>query len=187
MKTLKTLVVTGTLATLWLAASLAGAQSRTIQGESMSATVTVMAIEQSTRTLTVKDENGFFETLQAPPGMTRFSELKVGDRITARYYTNVVVRLKKPGEAAVDLDTAALTKNDPTGTAGGTAAVQRTITVVVTEKDPATSSVTVKGPNNYVYSRKVADKKAFDTLKVGDQLDMTWTEALLISVDSPTK
>jgi hypothetical protein len=172
---------------MWFAASLAGAQSRTIQGESVSATVTVMAIEQSTRTMTVKDENGFFETLQAPPGMTRFSDLKVGDQITARYFTNVVVRLKKPGEAAVDLDTATLTKNDPTGTAGGTAAVQRTITVVVTEKDPSTSSVTVKGPNNYVYSRKVADKKAFDTLKVGDQLDMTWTEALLISVDTPTK
>jgi hypothetical protein len=43
----------------------------------------------------------------------------------------------------------------------------------------------VRGPNNYVYSRKVKDKKVWDTLKVGDQLDMTWTEALLISVNPP--
>jgi len=48
-------------------------------------------------------------------------------------------------------------------------------------------TVTVKGPNGYTYSRKVADKKTFDTLKVGDRLDMTWTDALLISVDPPKK
>ena len=53
--------------------------------------------------------------------------------------------------------------------------------------DPKTNSVTVKGPNGYVYSRKVADKKTYGMLKVGDQLDMTWTEALLISVDPPKK
>ena len=56
--------------------------------------------------MTVKDDKGVYETLQAPPGFTRFSELKVGDKITARYYENVVVRVKKPGEAAVDVDTA---------------------------------------------------------------------------------
>ena len=49
--------------------------------------------------------------------------------------------------------------------------------------DPKTSSVTVNGPNGYTYSRKVADKKAFSQLKVGDKLDMTWTQALLISVE----
>ena len=43
------------------------------------------------------------------------------------------------------------------------------------------------GPNGYKYSRRVADKKAFEQLKVGDRLDMTWTDALLISVDPPKK
>jgi hypothetical protein len=33
----------------------------------------------------------------------------------------------------------------------------------------------------------VADKKVFAALKVGDQLDMTWTEAFLISVDPPQR
>jgi hypothetical protein len=164
--------------------STAAAQSRTIQGESITTTVTIEAIEQSTRILTVKDEKGVYEMVQAPAGMTRFSSLKVGDKVTLRYYDNVVVRLKRPGEAAVDVDSAALTRA-PGNAPGGTAATQRTITVVVTAKDPKTNAVTVRGPNNYVYSRKVSEKKVFDTLKVGDQLDMTWTEALLISVDSP--
>ena len=57
----------------------------------------------------------------------------------------------------------------------------------MTAMDPKARSVTVKGPNGYNYSRKVADKKSYDMLKVGDQLDMTWTDALLISVDAPKK
>ena len=118
--------------------------------------------------------------------MKRFSELKVGDRITARYYENVVIRLKQPGEPAVDLDSAALTRSEGK-TPAGTAATQRTITVTVTAMNPKTSSVTVNGPNGYAYSRRVADKKTFAQLKVGDRLDMTWTDALLISVDPPKK
>ena len=167
------------------AAGTAGAQSKTLEGESITKTFTVEAIEQSTRTMTVKDEKGIYETLQAPSGLTRFSELKVGDKITARYYENVVVRLKKPGEPAVDVDSAALTRT--TEKVGGTAATQRTMTVTVTALDPKTSSVTVRGPNGYVYSRRATDKKAFAQLKVGDQLDMTWTDALLLSVDPPKK
>jgi hypothetical protein len=187
MKTFHAMVLTGTLAgSLLFADTLVAAQSKTIQGDTVSTTVTVEAIEQSTRTITVKDADGIYETIQAPPEMKRFSELKVGDKITARYYENVVVRLKKPGEAAVDVDSAAATRGQGK-TPAATLAAQRTITATVTAMDPKTSSVTVKGPNGYVYSRKVADKKAFGQLKVGDQLEMTWTEALLISVDPPKK
>ncbi len=147
---------------------------------------TIEAIDTTTRTLTIKDDRGFHETIEVSPEMKRFSELKVGDRITARYYENVVVRLKKPGEAAVDVDTGALTRGAG-NTPAGTAAMQRTITVTVTAIDPKASSVTVTGPNGYVYSRRVTDKKAFAQLKVGDMLDMTWTNAVLISVDPPKK
>jgi len=188
MKTLSRMTLASALVTsaLLLTSNPAVAQSRTIEGDSISVTVTIEAIEQSTRTLTVKDDKGIYETIQAPPEMKRFSELKVGDKIIARYYDNVVVRLKKPGESTVDVDSAALTRG--TGTAAaGTAAAQRTITVTVTAMDPKANSVTVKGPNNYVYSRKVRDKKTFNALKVGDQLDMTWTEAVLISVDPARK
>jgi|SRR5688572_13145247 len=184
MKTLSTLALAGSM--LLPAAGAVGAQSKTIPGESISATVTIEAIEQGTRTLTVKDDKGIYETIQMPPEMKRFSELKVGDRITARYYDNVVVRLKKPGEAAVDVDSAALTRGEGARPAG-TLAAQRTITAAVTAMDPKTSSVTVSGPNGYIYSRRVADKKAFAQLKVGDRLDMTWTEAVMISVDPPKK
>ena len=187
MKTFKTMTVMSALAGagLLLVNASVSAQSKTIEGVHVATTVTIEAIDQSTRTMTVKDKDGIYETIQAPPELKRFNELKVGDSITARYYDNVVVRLKKPGEAAVDIDSAALTRNKG-AQPGGTLAAQRTITVAVTGMDPKTQSVTVKGPNGYVYSRKVTDK-TFALLKVGDQLDMTWTDALLISVDPPKK
>lgn len=186
MKTFSTMALTGAIASamLLVTGSSAGAQSKMIMGDSVTSSVTIEAIDQATRTLTVKDDKGIYETIQVGPEMKRFSELKVGDKITARYYENVVVRLKKPGEPAVDVLSGAATRGDGKSPAA-TVAEQRTITVTVTGKDPKTMAATVKGPNGYVYSRRVADKKIFDLLKVGDQLDMTWTNALLISAEPP--
>lgn len=189
MRTFSTMALTAAVAasTLLLASSTAvSAQSRTLEGDSVTMAVTIEAIEQSTRTLTVKDKDGIYETIVVPPGITRFPEFKVGDKITARYYENVVVRLKRPDEPAVDVASGALTRGQGTSPAG-TAAAQRTMTVTVTAMEPKTSTVTVNGPNGYKYSRRVADKKTFAGLKVGDRLDMTWTDALLISVDAPKK
>ena len=188
MKTLRTTALTGALAGLavLLVSTPVRAQTKTLEGDAVVKTVTVEAIEQNSRTLTVKGDKGIYETLSAGPELTRFSELKVGDKIRVHYYENVVVRVKKPGEAAVDVDSAALTKGQGSRPAG-TAATQRTITVTITEMDAKKGTVTVKGPNGYNYSRKVEDKKALSKLKVGDQLDMTWTDALLVSVDPPKK
>jgi len=186
MKRFSTVVRAGALAAavLLLTGSTVSAQSKTLVGNSVTASVTIVAIEQASRTLTVKTEKGTYETIQAPPEVKRFSELKVGDKITARYYENVVVRLKKPNEPARDIEVAAAARGKGTSPAAG-GAVQRTLTVTITAKDPSTSSVTVGAPNGYTYSRVVADKAVFDTLKVGDRLDMTWTDALLIAVEPP--
>jgi hypothetical protein len=160
----------------------AAAQVKTLPGESVSATAKIEAIERATRTVTLKNDDGTYETLQVPEAVKRFSELKVGDRITARYFDNVVVRLKKPGEAAVDVESGALTSGKGPNP-GGTVATQQTLTVSVTAIDPKVPSITVKGPNGWTYSRKIKDRKALAQVKVGDKLDITWTEAVLISVD----
>ena len=44
-----------------------------------------------------------------------------------------------------------------------------------------------KGPNGWAYSSKVQDKDALSKVKVGDKVDITWTEALLVSMDAPKK
>ena len=42
-------------------------------------------------------------------------------------------------------------------------------------------SITLVGPNNWKYSSRVQDVEMLKTVKVGDKLDITWTEALLVS------
>jgi Cu/Ag efflux protein CusF len=160
----------------------ATAQTKTLTGETKTVTATVEAIEASTRTVTFKLPDGTYTMKVAPPDMTRFSELKVGDTVTARYYENVVVRLKKPGESDVASASKATT---PSGqeSPGGTRAKQMTLTATITAIDPSVPSITFTGPHGYKYSSKVQDTEALGKVKVGDKVDIVWTEAMLVSVE----
>lgn len=165
-----------------LAAPLA-AQTKTITGDTQTITATVEAIEASTRTVTLKGPQGNYVDVVAPPEMTKFSAIKVGDKVTARYYENIVLSVQKPGQKPVDTDTASVTKG--TGTKpGATASMQRTITATITAIDQKVPSITFSGPNNWTYSSRVEDKKALATVKVGDKVDITWTAALLVAFDA---
>ena len=66
---------------------------------------------------------------------------------------------------------------------GGTAATQRTITATITAIDPKMPSITFSGPNNWKYTSKVQDTAALAKVKVGDKVDIVWTEAVLVSLD----
>ena len=90
-------------------ARTAMAQARTGTSDMRTETATVEAIEASTRTLTLRKPDGTFVTMTAGPDITRFGEIKVGDKVNARYHENVVVRLKQPGESEVDSSSRATT------------------------------------------------------------------------------
>ena len=179
MKRLSAGIISALLLLLPLAPAIR-AQTKTLPGEMVTVTATVEAIQQSTRTVTLKGPKGVYHDVVVPDTVTRFSEIKVGDKITAKYYDNIVLRVKQPGETAVDSDSAALTKGGGTKP-GATAATQRTITATITDIDRKTPSITFSGPNNWKYSSRVEDKKALATVKVGDKVDITWTSALLVS------
>jgi Cu/Ag efflux protein CusF len=161
------------------------AQVKEIPGETMTATVTIEAIDHATRTLTLKQEDGTYMEFVVAPSVKRFDELKVGDKITARYYTNITIRRKQPGEKDVDT----LQKGDSKNASrpGVTIAKQRTITATITQLDPKIPSITFQGPNNWTYSSRVHDKKAIEKLKVGDKVDITWTEATLVDAGPAAK
>ena len=169
-----------------LLGTVARAQIKEIPGDRVTEKGTVEAIDLKARVLTLKDEKGEMVTVDVPAEVKRFDQIKVGDKVTATYYDNVTVRLKKAGEAPVNADSAALT---PTAGAkpGGTIGAQRTMTATVEAIDPKVPSITFKGPNGWKYSRRVLDKDALKQVKVGDQVDFTWTEAVQITVEAPKK
>jgi hypothetical protein len=180
-------LVVGILATAALLsiARTAMAQAKTVSSEMRVETAIVEAIEPSTRTFTLKKADGNFVTIAAGPDITRFSEVKVGDKVTARYYENVIVRLKRPGESEVDNKTKATTPSEQV-LPGGTKAKQRTITAAITAIDMDTPSITFTGPNGWKHTAKVQDKEALAKVKVGDKVDIVWTEAMLVSLERGT-
>jgi len=170
------------LVTLAPAASSAQV-TKSITGRTETVTAAVKAIDHANRTLTLQDEDGTYEVLHAPQSVKRFDALKVGDKVTAKYYENVVLRTKAPGEKDVDTTTAGRTP--ATGAApGATFASQRTITATITAIDQNVPSITFTGPNGWKYSTHVEDKKALAKVQVGDKVDITWTAAALVSLDS---
>jgi hypothetical protein len=161
---------------------MATAQSRTINSEMRTETATVEAIEAASRTLTLKKPDGTFVTIVAGPDITRFGEVKIGDKVNARYYENVVVRLKKPGEPEVASAVRATTPSEQ-AMPGGTRAKQMKITATITDIDMNAPSVTFTGPSGWKYSSKVQDTEALAKVKVGDKVDIVWTEAMLVSLE----
>ncbi len=167
--------------------TVAFAQVKEIPGDMVVKTATVEAINHATRELTIKGEDGYYVTVKVPPEVKRFEAMKVGDTITARYFENIVIRMKRPGEKDVDVAKTGVT---PAGGAkpSVTASEQRIITATITQLDPKVPSITFKGPNNWTYSSRVYDRKAIENVKVGDKVDITWTQAVLLDVSAtPSK
>jgi Cu/Ag efflux protein CusF len=163
-------------------AQTAMAQSRTVRSEMRTETGTVEAVETSTRTVTLKKPDGTFVTTVAGPDITRFAEVKVGDKVSVRYYENVVIRVKQAGEPDVDSAVTGTTGSEQT-LPGGTKAKQRTITATIAAIDPNTPSITFTGPNGWKYTSRVQDTAALAKVKVGDKVDIVWTEAQLVSLE----
>ena len=162
-------------------AQLAMAQAKTVTSEMRTETGIIEAIEAGSRTITLKKPDGSFVTTVAGPEIKRFEELKVGDKVNARYYENVVIRLKRPGESDVVSGVKGTTGSEQ-ALPGGTKAKQVTITATITAIDPAAPSITFTGSNGWKYSSKVQDTEALAKVKVGDKVSITWTEAMLVSV-----
>jgi hypothetical protein len=157
------------------------AQTKVIPGEMRTTSVTVEAIDASARSVTVKKPDGLDETFYVPQSVKRFETLKVGDKINAKYYDNIVLQVKEPGDPEVNKASSSLVSVE--GAPAGTMSYQRTITATITNIDQSVPSITFTGPNNWKYSSFVKDKAALAKVKVGDRVDITWTMAVLMSIE----
>ena len=61
--------------------------------------------------------------------------------------------------------------------------VGQTITATISAIDPQLPRVSFTGPRGWNYTTRVEDKALLSKFKVGDKVDITWTEAMLVSVE----
>ena len=159
-----------------------GGQKPITEGMAIEETFTIDAIDHSARIVTLKDKDGNVEDVHCGPEIQRFNQLKVGDKVTFRYYESVVYQVRKPGTAAESpSSTPAVVRSQGTKP-GGTVSEQMTATVTVTALDPKAPSVTVTSADGRKMSFKVENPKNLEGVKVGDKVEITYTQAIAISV-----
>lgn len=146
-------------------------------------TATVQAVNKADRTVTIKGPKGNVETITAGPEVKNFDQIKAGDQVALRYVEALSLELKKGGKAPVertDSTMAGTAKPGEMPAAGVGRQVQVTANVVAV--DAGTQTVTLKGPRQTV-NLHVADPAQFKLVKVGDQVEAKYTEAVLLSVE----
>src|SRR6187397_3049090 len=82
------------------APAFALAQKPVSKTAAVEVTTTIVALDKTTRLVTIKGPDGELDTIYAGPQVKRFDELKVGDTVTFRYSEAVVYQIRKPGEPA---------------------------------------------------------------------------------------
>ncbi len=129
--------------------------------------------------------NGNLKSIHVGPEVQRFGELKVGDKVTMRYTEAIVAEIKRAGEATTPGKEETKVVRGTGPRPGGTATNKMTTTVTVLAIDGKAPAVTVKTEDGRTVSFRVADASNLEGVKVGDRVQITYTEALAISVESP--
>jgi len=130
------------------------------------------------------------QTIQVPPEVRNFDKIKVGDEVVVTYYEGLAAEFKKKGESKTVgvLDASTGTARMPEGSGKPGAAIGNKIktTVTIESVDTKTHSVTFIGPSGLSRTVDVVDPKAqqfIAQLKKGDEVELTYVEALAVTVE----
>jgi len=149
----------------------------------MTLTGTVEAVDIPNRVVTIRGSGGRVIDLKVGDQAKNLDQVKVGDKVVARYYESIAYRLKKPGESE------GVTATQDTAGAGAgeipaaAMANQVTVTATVMNISPNKDYVTLKGPEGKTVDVKVMDPKNIKGLKKGDQVVISYTQALAIALN----
>jgi Cu/Ag efflux protein CusF len=144
---------------------------------------TVEAVDAAQRQVTLKGPKGKVVPLTVGPDVRNLDQVKVGDRVSVRYLESLSLALKKDGKALPSSTKASDAARAKEGERpGGAVAEQVTVTADVTAVDTKTGIITLKGPKQTV-DLHVADPEQLKLIKVGDQIEAVYTQALALSVE----
>ncbi len=156
--------------------------------ETVSATVTAVNLKK--RLVSLKSSDGGGTTIEVPDEVRNLAQVKVGDQVVVRYYKSIGAAVRPKGTptdlSAVD-EAAVLGRAEPGAKPGGGIGSVTSTTVAIQSVDKTNHTVTFSGPDGFVRVVQIKDPNAQNfiaTLKSGDLVDLTFTEALAISVET---
>jgi uncharacterized surface protein with fasciclin (FAS1) repeats len=157
-------------------------------GRTIGAVAVVEAIDPPRRLLTLRGEDGEVVTVRVGEDVRNLERIRVGDRVVARYREAVAVGIKPPDRPpVVPAEVTTATARAPVGDMPASlVAGNVTATVQVERVDPATGTVWFRGPSGVLRVRTVEDpelRRFVGTLEPGDEVDVSYTEAVAVSVE----
>ena len=116
--------------------------------------------------------------------MRNLPQVSRGDRVDATYYRSLAIDLHKKGEATPAVSAASASGRTPKGEMPGAAGGQ-TVTMIATIRalDRKNQTATLESPDGKLTTIAVRNPAHFDVAKVGDLVEINYTEAVAISVE----
>lgn len=147
----------------------------------------VIAIDRNSRALALVGPEGKVVDVVAGNEVKNFNQIRIGDTVVARYVRALSLELRKTknGSRGITETDAAARARQGDRPAGG---IARQVTAIadVTAVDPANRIITIRGPRGNVFDLQVRNPDQFKVVKKGDEVEVTFTEAVALSVE-PTK
>jgi Cu/Ag efflux protein CusF len=160
--------------------------SGTLGANLVTATARVKALDLQTRQVTLERADGSEVTIYADDTVRNLPQVKVGDVVKASYYESLAYEVKKPGTAAPGATVAEeAARARPGEKPAGAGAQVTTAVFTITGIDKAAGTVMLQGPTGRVTTVKARDPRNLERVAVGDLVEVTYTEAVAVTVDKP--
>jgi len=173
-------------------ASVSGASLRAARGTlvDLQTTVVVKALDLDKRLITLEGPRGNVGVYEVGDEVKRLSEIRVGDKIQARYQVAAAAELREATaeEKASPVKIVTASERAPSDKPPA-AGIGRAVRVVTTidALDRSARTLTVKGPLDGIVTLNVLDPAAFDHLQIGQTILVSFGETLVLSVEPGSK
>jgi hypothetical protein len=148
----------------------------------------VEAIDYASRVIAVKGPLGRTVALKVDDRVRNLGKVKAGDEIVLKYAEALTLALGRADGGPRKTVTTPAPVPAPAGAKPGVAMAQQVRIVARIEAiDAQRQVVLLEGPNARYVEVKVRDAGLFNTLKVGDGVNVTFTEAVVVDVVTPGK
>jgi hypothetical protein len=146
-------------------------------------TATITAIDMKKHTVTLQGPSGNSRTYSVNKKLN-LKKVKVGDVITVTEVDAVAISLRGPKSGP-----AGATETDVAMAGKGTAGAEDTLRLAakITKIDTKKKTVTLTGPGGGKVTLHAKDAKNLQGLSVGDDVDVTFTQAVVLSIAAPKK
>ena len=186
----RSILAAGAIALLWGCAS--SGPPEPLQRESTrQAEATVVGVQKEKRLVSLRGADGRTFTIEAGPEIRNFDQIRVGDQVIASYYEAVGFALKEPGSVDSGPESALIAgRAKPGERPAGAVGRYAKATVAIESVDPKTYTVTFRGPDGLSRAIPVMTPEGREfasKLKPGDQVEVTYEEAVAISVEPGAK